>query len=269
MALQALADYDSSSSDDDAEVPCKRARTDAQENRLPSPPLEADDDDAVAARHDAAATDGLGRVRQFGHVDGHYAVHVFLPVAAESSHVDAALRAGLGKAAAALAARSRPGCVKVHALDPDEYHISLSRTVMLPQAQIEPFADALRVALRPCRAAARVPLATRLCELANDTQTRFFAAVEVERGTAGHATALTLVDAVDRVMARYGQPQFYAERRLHFSIAWAAAPLSIEQPEEAAATPAPAHLPPSLAAVRVDTVLCRIGERMSSYRLAS
>ena len=64
-----------------------------------------------------------------------------------------------------------------------------------------------------------------LCQFANDTRSRFFAVLELKSGTPAYAAVGSLIDAVDQVMARYGQPRFYAERRTHISVAWSLAPL--------------------------------------------
>jgi len=185
--------------------------------RLPSPPLDAEDCDE-RPESSATACSSDGRIRQIGHLDGHFAVHVFLPVAP-----GAGLRQSLQQSVAAVEAHGRANGATVHAIEPAEYHVSLSRTVMLPLAQIDAFADALRRALRPC-AAVRTAVGA-LCELPNDTHTRYFASVELRSGSAGHDALCTLVDAVDAVLVRYDQPRFYSERRMHFSVAWSLRPL--------------------------------------------
>ena len=39
-----------------------------------------------------------------------------------------------------------------------------------------------------------------------------------------------MIDAVDGVCSRFEQPPFYAERRLHFSVAWSLEPLPQRAP---------------------------------------
>ena len=196
----------------------------------------------------AAAVDAH-RVRQFEHIDGQFAVHVYLPV-----KLTAPAAADLHQCCATLEAGG------AHEIPPDELHVSLSRTFTLSRSQLEGFADALRRALRR-RSAVRVPLDASLAELPNDTRTRFFAALELRRGTDGHAAVCSLIDTVDAVVARYGQTCFYAERRLHISVAWALAPLCSSL----------SPLPAALASWRplFDSVACRIGERVSTFNLAS
>ena len=131
------------------------------------------------------------RVRQFEHVDGQFATHVYLPVAAGPS-----LRRDLDSHTACLTAPSRAlgERAAVHAIAAAEYHLSLSRTCVLLQPQLAAFTEALRVALRPCRAATAAIAATAAggCrQLANDSRTRFFAAVELVPQTAGTTTRST------------------------------------------------------------------------------
>ena len=271
MALAGLAAYASSgSSSDDDEDACdegvgaaaseppaaKRARTVVAVNdsngdsvqaatvALPPPPLP-DDESAPRA---ACAAGADGRIRQFAHVDGLFATHIYLPV-----HPDPSLAAALQRSCSALAAARGD----VHTLAPTEYHVSLSRTVTLSRGQLDGFQDALRRALRG-RAAARVPLTGSLVELANDSRTRHFAALELAAGTSGHASVSGLVDAVDAVLARYGLPVFYDERRLHFSVAWSLQPLPAPLPALAGAG---GHV------LTFDRVECRVGERVTEHRL--
>lgn len=265
-ALSALQSaYESSSADEEDQIPpCKRqclpladepAQSSASKDSpalLPPPPLPApplpppplDDIDAEKATSDPYD----GRIRHFAHKDGHYAVHVYLPVP-----LDPTWRAALAKCTAQLGGTSSA----VHAIGAENCHVSLSRTAMLPFDRLEGFLDAIKLALRRSTAVSASSSAG-LCELSNDTRTRYFAAVELRRASAGHAAACALIDAVDAVFARYGLPPFYAERRLHFSFAWALAPL-----------PTLPTLPPTLGArpLCFESAACRIGERTTTFRL--
>ena len=199
------------------------------------------------------AADGHeGRARQFAHVEGQYATHIYLPVRLEPPLAEA-LRRGCDS----LRAR---GGAKVHVMDP--CHISLSRTVTLSRGQIDGFTDAIRLALRRFTAA-RAPVVDALCALANDTSTRHFAALELRSGTPSHAAVLGMLDAVDTVLARYELPTFYAERRLHFSVAWALEPLVGPLPALERASQTATHT------LLLDTIECRVGERVTTYRLAA
>ena len=234
--MEALAAYGSASEDepDDSDPPADPPAKRSRPTPLPPPPLDNDADDTA----DAAL------VRQFPHVDGNFAAHVFMTVAPAP-----ALQQAIDRAVAALG---------VHRLA--EYHVSLSRTFVLRRPQIAPFGEALRKALRGC-AAVRAEC-DALHQLPNDTSTRHFAAVGLRRGTAGHGAACRLVDAVDAVLARYDAPPFYAERRLHFSVAWS---LDALPAERFAATADAAAL--GGFEVRCAAVSCKIGDKTTEYAL--
>ena len=297
MALAGLAkNYGSSSDDEDddeeeevqscgAERPAKRTRTTiiaashvqpvqghsppptAMRAPLPPPPLDEDEKEVSGGMHSELAD---GRVRQFEHRDGQFAVHVFLPI-----KPDGKLMAGISSCCAALSRRSGS---EVHPTPAAELHISLTRTtVTLDRSQIDGFPDALRVALRGCGVRAAqprrqqpptqqqqqqqpslcAPVSSSFCELANETRTRHFAALELEASTPGHAALCRMIDAVDSVLARYGQPPFYAERRLHFSVAWSLTSLPLPLP------PLPSSVAGSL--LHFDRIDCRIGERVHDF----
>ena len=150
---------------------------------VPSLPPPGLDEEVVATSTGAAPK----RVRQFEHVDGQFATHVYLPVAAGPS-----LRRDIDGHTACLVAPSRAlgERAAVHAIAAAEYHLSLSRTCVLLQPQLAAFTEALRVALRPCRAATAATAAGGCRQLANDSRTRFFAAVELAPQTAGTTTRL-------------------------------------------------------------------------------
>ena len=230
--MEQLAAYGSGSEDEDDETapPAKRNRP----TTLPPPPLDGDADD----------TTDTALVRQFPHVDGNFAAHVFLTVVPAP-----ALQQAIDRAVAALG---------VHRLA--EYHVSLSRTFVLRRPQIAPFGEALRKVLHGC-SVVRAECDT-LHQLPNDTSTRHFAAVGLRRGTAGHGAACRLVDAVDAVLARFGAPPFYAERRLHFSVAWSLDALPAERFAAAADAAALGGFE-----VRCAAVSCKIGDKTTEYAL--
>ena len=252
--MEALAAYASASDEDDEAVaapssnPNKRQRTSefSAAPELPPPPL--DDDNPIGASRRRWQCPSLE------HVDGQYATHVYLPV-----HLEPRLADALKRSCEAL----RKSDAAVNAISPTEYHLSLSRTVTLSRAQIDGFNDALRRALRGCPAL-RASVADALVALPNDTATRHFAALELKAGTAAHGSLCRMIDAVDGVLERYGLPAFYAERRLHFSVAWSLERLPCPLPSIAASGSSGGG---AALEVPFDTVECRVGERVTSYRL--
>lgn len=208
---------------------------------LPAPPI-----DDFSAEHRRVDTH-QGRTRQIAHLDGHFAVHVFLRVAP-----DPALQSPLSKCVEELKKKAKSTVVQ--AINPEDYHISLSRTLMLPLGQIDGFADALRVAFRSALAI-HAQVSDSPCELANDDRTCFFAALELRRND-GHAAVSRLVDVVDDVVCRYDHSPFYCERRLHFSIAWSLQRL-----------PSLPALATNSSVLHFREVVCRIGERYITFPL--
>lgn len=186
-------------------------------------------------------------VRQFEHVDGAFATHVYLPIQPGPS-----LQRAIDRCISQLSSKA----LELHAIDPANYHLSLSKTVTLRQPQLQAFTDALRLALRRCHTVFNVPV-TGPHALANDTDTRFFAAVELKPHTAGHGAVCDMVDAVDRVMTQFGFPPFYRERRMHFSVAWSLTKLSALNQSELDGCK-----------VSCDKAACRIGSRVTDFKLA-
>jgi len=101
---------------------------------LPPPPLPA----AFPSDESDASTRPM---RQFAHVDGHFATHVFMPVSPPI-----ALQQSLSACMSELCGKDR----SVQMIDSKAYHVSLSRTLVLTRPQLQGFAEALRVALRRC-----------------------------------------------------------------------------------------------------------------------
>ena len=103
----------------------------------------------------------------------------------------------------------------------------------------------------------RAAVSSELCELTNDTRTRYFAALDLKAGTQAYAVLCSLIDVIDSVLARYSLPPYYAERRLHFSVAWSVQPFPASLPK----------LPASAASSTLpfDTIECRIGERVHRF----
>ena len=267
-ALSSLYASDESEDDSDAERARggKRRRIHALEPELPAPQLgdcsSSDDVRGGTADHSA------GCIRQFPHEAGQFAEHVFLPLTLSSrwraalSKCTAQLEARAGATMAAASCSTQRMTTSVHTIAHDALHVSLSRTAMLPFEKIDGFVEALKKALRQCPAVS-APINRDLCELSNDTQTRFFAAIELCRGSSGYAALSGLISAVGAIFGRYGLPSFYEERRLHFSIAWSLVPL-----------PAMPPLAETLLALQMreamltfESVCCRVGERTTTVRL--
>lgn len=145
-----------------------------------------------------------GRIRSFKHERGNWATYVYLPYHPEDEFVE------LLEELLAIA--------KTHAvvLNPqEEFHLSVSQTVVLRHHWIQPFTQSLRKGLLNCRRF--VCTAERLKVYCNAERTRTFLGLEV---CTGHAQLLDLVQTVDKTMSEFGLDTFYEKPSFHVSLAW-------------------------------------------------
>lgn len=182
-------------------------------------------------------------------MEGDFAVLVAIPVRAS-----AALSEQVARVSRVLAPLSAS---PVHAVEPAELHISLSRTFTLKRAQLVPFTDALRKALKAHR-----PLRLRahaVQVLSNETDTRFFGTL-VMRGlaTPDEEEARALLACVDAVVCAFHKPPFYQPAILHLSVAWSLSPFA---GFGRAAAPALSH------DIHVERVVCKLGSRVEEFWL--
>ncbi|XP_061677930.1 U6 snRNA phosphodiesterase 1 isoform X2 [Syngnathoides biaculeatus] len=127
-----------------------------------------------------------GRIRSFKHERGNWATYVYFP--------------------------SAFGVV----LTPqEEFHLSLSQTVILRHHWIQPFIQGLKAGLAPCKRF--VCSAPRLNVYNNAEKTRTFLGMEV---VTGHAELINLVRVVDRTLKDYRLDTFYQDPSFHVSLAW-------------------------------------------------
>lgn len=161
------------------------------------------------------------RIRNFPHVDGNYATHVYVDLGATGGHGD--LRESLSHVAGRVAARIKAETNLavypiLEAAGEEEVHISLSRTVPIRAGQIDTFKSLLRKQLRKFK-----PFQCRfgdLVVLRNDERTTCFVAIAIE---GGRENLDVLVDWVDTVFKRHGLREYYkcGDRLHHLSLLWA------------------------------------------------
>ncbi|XP_068943695.1 U6 snRNA phosphodiesterase 1 isoform X2 [Petaurus breviceps papuanus] len=181
--------------------------------RLPAPPptlrlpipdsvlnMFPDPDDGIA---DDIEKHG-GRIRTFPHERGIWATHVWVPYEAKEDFFD------LLDLLMTQAQRVLPRLVKT-----EEFHISLSQSVVLRHHWIIPFVQALKS--RVASSHRFLFTANQVKVYTNQEKTRTFIGLEV---TAGHAQFLDLVSEVDRVMEEFDLATFYKEPSFHISLAW-------------------------------------------------
>lgn len=145
-----------------------------------------------------------GRIRSFKHERGNWATYVYLPYHPEEEFME--LLEEL------LSVARAHGVV----LSPQEdFHLSLSQTVVLRHHWIQPFTQSLRAGLAHCKRF--VCLAGRLKVYCNAERTRTFLGMEV---CSGQAQLLDLVKAVDKTMTEFRLDTFYKDPSFHVSLAW-------------------------------------------------
>ncbi|CAA7021472.1 unnamed protein product [Microthlaspi erraticum] len=167
------------------------------------------------------------RVRNFPHVDGNYALHVYIPVyipvLAKKEMVCFLKRVEsvvphlhLVEADVPLNILCKDDQKLEHALG-REFHISLGRSVPLRVHQINSVVSMLRQKLQFQR---RYVIDFNKWEVfVNDDCTRSFLSLEIT--TSGLSEISTQIDAVNEVYRLHNLPEFYKDPRPHISLVWA------------------------------------------------
>ncbi|KZV42720.1 hypothetical protein F511_10428 [Dorcoceras hygrometricum] len=234
--MEALrASYGEYSSDSDSErdptAPCDPTQIPIS---LPPPPLSLlHPPNSLGAFDYSVQIDQPKRVRSFPHVEGNFALHVYIPVivpSAQRKDISLFLK---------RVARLLP---VLHVVDVDvplrdlikddqkfdqvvlgrEFHVSLGRTVPIRVHQRDSMVGMLRQRLQSHR---RYCIDfTKWVVFVNDDYTRTFLSLEV---TAGGLTEMKKqIEAVNDVYRLHNLPEFYKDPRPHISIAWAVGDIS-------------------------------------------
>ncbi|EEF51635.1 U6 snRNA phosphodiesterase 1 [Ricinus communis] len=173
------------------------------------------------------------RMRSFAHVEGNYALHVYIPVYIPPASKKEIL-SFLKKISSLV-----PG---LHVVDVDipldilckddqklehvalgrEFHISLGRTVPIRVHQIDSVVSMLRQRLQFKN---RYWIDFSKWEVfVNDDKTRSFLSLEVVNG--GLAEITKQIESVNQVYKLHNLPEFYKDPRPHISLAWALGDIS-------------------------------------------
>ncbi|XP_047453500.1 U6 snRNA phosphodiesterase 1 isoform X2 [Mugil cephalus] len=145
-----------------------------------------------------------GRIRSFKHERGNWATYVYVQYQPEEEFGE--LLEELLSAAEARGVVLTPQ---------EEFHLSLSQTVVLRHHWIQPFTQSLKTSLGRCRRFECT--AARLKLYCNAERTRTFLGMEV---ATGHAQLLDLVGVIDRTMTEFRLETFYKDPSFHVSLAW-------------------------------------------------
>ncbi|KAF7660145.1 hypothetical protein LDENG_00287360 [Lucifuga dentata] len=198
----------------DGSLPKKKAKIEEQvsKTRLPIPgcllamfPEEVDAQTEDSSLHD-------GRIRSFKHERGNWATYVYLPYHTEE---------GFGEILEELLSAGRTHSVVLTLQE--EFHLSLSQTVVLRHHWIQPFMQSLKAGLAHCKRF--LCSAGRLSVYCNAEKTRTFLGMEV---LTGHTQLLDLVRVVDTTMTEFSLDTFYKDPSFHVSLAWCVGDLTVQ-----------------------------------------
>lgn len=196
---------------------------------LPPPPISLlDPPNSLDLQMDQAT-----RVRSFPHVDGNYALHVYIPINISSPSK---------KELAAFMKKVSSQEPSLNVVDVDvplnilckndekleqvvlgrEFHISLGRTVPIRVHQIDSVVSMLRQKLQTQH---QYWIDFNKWEVfVNDDYTRTFLSLEVVQG--GLLEIRKQIEAVNTIYRLHNLPEFYKDPRPHISLAWALGDIS-------------------------------------------
>lgn len=229
--MDALMATYGSDSDDSDDLPPPTAAVAANNNGrikkpepLPPPPL-----DFLKLPNSMDFTTGSQgmRLRSFPHVEGNFALHVFIPV-----HIPPTTRKRLANYMKKIAS----AVPDLYSVDVDialnelckddqkleqillgrEFHISLGRTVPIQVHQIDSIVAMLRQKLQSQRYWIEF---NKWDVFVNDDLTRSFISLEVTGG--GLSEISRQIQIVDEIYRLHGLPEFYKNPRPHISLLWA------------------------------------------------
>ncbi|CAH8279237.1 unnamed protein product [Arabidopsis lyrata] len=192
---------------------------------LPPPPLALLD--SIVSTGSLDSTEPGVRVRNFPHVDGNYALHVYIPVSIPPLPK---------KEIVCFLKRVASVVPHLHLVEADvplsilckddqkferalgrEFHISLGRSVPLRVHQINSVVSMLRQKLQLQK---RYAIDFNKWEVfVNDDCTRSFLSLEIT--TSGLSEISKQIDAVNEVYKLHNLPEFYKDPRPHISLVWA------------------------------------------------
>ncbi|KAJ6676337.1 hypothetical protein OIU85_009604 [Salix viminalis] len=218
-ALRASYGDASSDSDSDFSSPSTKksippvSNPKAETIALPPPPLALLTPSNPLGALDSMLNGQSSRIRSFPHVQGNYALHVYIPV-----NIPPALKKEVVQF-----------LNRISLLVPGrEFHISLGRTVPIRVHQIDSVVSMLRQKLQFQKG---YWIDFNKWEVfVNDDKTRTFLSLEVLTG--GLAEITKQIQLVNDVYKLHNLPEFYKDPRPHISLAWALGDVSDELKRE-------------------------------------
>ncbi|XP_020263337.1 U6 snRNA phosphodiesterase, partial [Asparagus officinalis] len=215
------------------------------------------------------------RIRGFPHVEGNFALHVFIPVRIPStarkllaSYVKKVASAVSGLYVVDVDFALNELCKDDQKLEQmllgREFHISLGRTVPIQAHQINSIVAMLQQKFQSQR---RYQIDFNKWDVfVNDDQTRSFISLEVTgEGLAEISRQIRVVDEIYRL---HGLPEFYKNPRPHISLVWAPGHISVGLKKVVAELDRVPNRPSTsrknLFSCRFSAVECRIGKKLYS-----
>lgn len=145
-----------------------------------------------------------GRQRSFQHERGNWATYMYFPYDPEEGFLEL-----LDEMIVAVGAHSIPLTLC------EEFHISISKTVILRHHWIQPFIQSIRTGLTQFQKF--FCLADKLRVYCNAEKTRTFLGMEI---STGKTQLLELIKIVDQTMNEFNLCTFYKDPSFHVSLAW-------------------------------------------------
>nr|GEU99596.1 U6 snRNA phosphodiesterase [Tanacetum cinerariifolium] len=232
-----IASYGDTSSDSDSDSQPPLTITNHHSSPmppvLPPPPIDLLNPSNSLGAFDYLERNTSSRKRSFPHIEGNYALHVYIPVFIPSERK---------KELAQFLKKTTSIVQDLHVVDIDvplltlvkdedkliqaalgrEFHISLGRTVPIRVHQIESVVAMLKQKLQFHK---RYLIDFNKWEVfVNDDQTRTF--LSVENTSQGLTEVTKQIQVVNEVYKLHNLPEFYKDPRPHISIAWAAGDIS-------------------------------------------
>ncbi|XP_050301754.1 U6 snRNA phosphodiesterase 1 [Anthonomus grandis grandis] len=211
-SLSLLHEYGGDSSEDEVSGPrvsTKRTFREDEENphsgpqfkRLPVPSICSNASKEPECIDDPSLHDG--RVRSFPHERGNWATFVYIPFEATTGVTDL------------LAFIQEIVPENLDLKISDNFHISLTKTVVLKYHWITPFVQGVKENIKLFRKF--FILFDSIQVYCNEERTRTFLGIQIK---SGHDSLIKLVQLLDRCLLEYGLPVFYKDPSFHLSIAW-------------------------------------------------
>lgn len=175
-----------------------------QVSRLPLPSTLLDMFQDTEEQHVDDCLQHGGRQRAFQHERGNWATYVYLPYEPEDVFLELLDELRVSAAAHGVSLTLA-----------EEFHVSVSKTVVLRHHWIQPVVQSLRSGLAQCRSC--VCLADKLKVYCNDDKTRTFLGMEISTGC---TQLLEMVKRVDQTMKEFNLSTFYEDPSFHVSLAW-------------------------------------------------